>query len=109
RTDGMVVADAVVDEPPAPVASHAGSGAGRADRVRLAAHLTALHVGRDGDGRAVDDTMLLPSPVPVVVFATGSGGSDDGSGPDGRGRPRMGVGAVVRVSAAVRSADPADR
>jgi competence protein ComEC len=109
RTDGMVVADAVVDEPPAPVASHAGSGAGRADRVRLAAHLTALHVGRDGDGRAVDDTVLLPSPVPVVVFATGSGGADDGSGPDGRGRPRMGVGAVVRVSAAVRSADPADR
>ncbi|WP_254057575.1 hypothetical protein, partial [Clavibacter michiganensis] len=33
HADGMVVADAVVDEPAAPVAARSGSGPGRADRV----------------------------------------------------------------------------
>lgn len=112
RADGMVVADVVVDEPPAPVASRTGSGPGsrtgsgpgRADRVRLAAHLTALHVGREAGGRTVDKTVQLATPVPVVVFAAAAG--DRG---DGRDQDRRGVGAVLRVSAAVRSAEPGDR
>lgn len=104
RADGMVVADAVVDEPPVPVASRSGSASGRPARVRLVAHLTALHVGRDADGRTVDDTVRLPRPVPVVVFATGAG--DRGAASAHRD---LGVGAVVRLSAAVRAADPGDR
>ncbi|MBM7410726.1 competence protein ComEC [Clavibacter michiganensis] len=103
HADGMVVADAVVDEPPAPVASRSGSGSGRPDRVRIVAHLISIHVGREARGRT-DDDVQLPAPVPVVIFATGAGDRGDGSG---RGRP--GVGAVVRLSAAVRPGDPGDR
>ncbi|WP_108742776.1 ComEC/Rec2 family competence protein [Clavibacter michiganensis] len=103
HADGTVVADAVVDEPPAPVASRSGSGSGRVDRVRIVAHLTAVHVGREAGGRTVDDTLLLPAPVPVVVFAAAG---DPGDGP---GRDRLGVGAVVRLTAAVRAADAGDR
>ncbi|CAN01596.1 ComEC/Rec2 family competence protein [Clavibacter michiganensis subsp. michiganensis] len=104
HADGMVVADAVVDEPAAPVAARSGSGPGRADRVRIVAHLTALHIGRDAGGRTVDATLRLPAPVPVVVFATGVDEQHDGSA-----RARPGVGALVHVSAAVRAADPGDR
>ncbi|RII96007.1 ComEC/Rec2 family competence protein, partial [Clavibacter nebraskensis] len=92
HADGTVVADAVVDEPPAPVASRSGSGSGRVDRVRIVAHLTAVHVSREVSGRTVDDTLRLPAPVPVVVFAAAG---DRGDGP---GRDRRGVGAVVRLT-----------
>jgi competence protein ComEC len=104
HADGTVVADAIVDEPPAPVASRSGSGSGRIDRVRIVAHLTAVHVGREAGGRTVDDTLQLPAPVPVVVFSAAAG--DRGDGP---GRDRLGVGAVVRLTAAVRPADAGDR
>nr|WP_228512234.1 ComEC/Rec2 family competence protein [Clavibacter sp. VKM Ac-2872] len=105
HADGTVVADAVVDEPPAPMASHSGKGAGSgAARVRLVAHLTAVHVGREAGGRTVDETVRLPAPVPVAVFATGGGGRGGGSGVG-----RLGVGVVVRLSAAVHDADPGDR
>ncbi len=104
HADGMVVADAVVDEPAAPVAARSGSGPGRADRVRIVAHLTALHIGRDAGGRTVDATLRLPAPVPVVVFASGVDEQHDGSAP-----ARPGVGALMHVSAAVRAADPGDR
>ncbi|MBF4636807.1 ComEC/Rec2 family competence protein [Clavibacter michiganensis] len=104
HADGMVVADAVVDEPPAQVAARPGSGQGRADRVRIVAHLTALHIGRDAGGRTVDATLRLPAPVPVVVFASGVDEQHDGSAP-----ARPGVGALMHVSAAVRAADPGDR
>jgi competence protein ComEC len=103
--DGMVVADVVLDEPPAPVASRAGGGSGAAGaRVRLVGRLTALHVGRDAHGPATDGTVVLRAPVPVVVFA-GRAASE----PDGSGSGHLGVGTVVRLSAAVRPADPADR
>lgn len=104
HADGMVFADAVVDEPPAPIASHSGSGPGPADRVRIVAHLTALHVGRDAIGRTVDAALRLPAPVPVVVFATGA---DERHGGSAHAHP--GVGTLLRVSAAVRATDPGDR
>ncbi|WP_241533932.1 ComEC/Rec2 family competence protein [Clavibacter michiganensis] len=110
---GTVVADIVLDEPPAPVAAHGGhapgsggashpggSASGPRGRSRLVAHVTALHVGTGRDDR----TTVLSAPVPVVVFASGIGGGHDASD-----RARLGVGTVVRVSAAVRSSDPADR
>ncbi|WP_310889620.1 ComEC/Rec2 family competence protein [Clavibacter capsici] len=103
--DGMVVADIVLDEPPAPVASHPGGGSGSAgSRVRLVGRLLALHVGQGAHGRATDGTVFLRAPVPVVVFASRPGA--DRSGP---GDGHLGVGTVVRSSAAVRPADPADR
>ncbi|WP_445441793.1 ComEC/Rec2 family competence protein [Clavibacter sp. km1a] len=103
--DGMVVADVVLDEPPAPLASHTHGGSGGAGgRVRLVGHLTALHVGRAASGRAADGTVVLPAPVPVVVFAGRPHDERDGS----RGG-RLGVGTVVRLSASVKQADPADR
>ncbi|MBM7025680.1 ComEC/Rec2 family competence protein [Clavibacter zhangzhiyongii] len=122
RTHGTVIADVVVDEPPVPVAAHGsaqhgGGGSGSsspapsdgepasasptthaAARVRIAGHLTAIHSGREVRGHAVDTTTALPAPVPVVVFA---------ARPDHPSA--LGVGAVVRLSAAVRSADPGDR
>jgi competence protein ComEC len=103
--DGTVVADVVLDEPPAPVASRAGGGSGAtAARVRLVGRLTAFHVGQEAHGPATDGTVVLRAPVPVVVFA-----SRAGSEPDGSGSAHLGVGTVVRLSAAVRPADPADR
>ncbi len=84
----MVVADAVVDEPAAPVAARSGSGPGRADRVRIVAHLTALHIGRDAGGRTVDATLRLPAPVPVVVFASGVDEQHDDPLPLARGSAR---------------------
>ncbi|MDQ0743198.1 competence protein ComEC [Clavibacter sp. B3I6] len=106
--DGMVVADLILDEPPAPLASKAGGGSGGAGgRVRLVAHLTALHVGQDAHGRAADGTVVLAAPVPVVVFAGRP--HDERDGRDGSPGGRLGVGTVVQLSAAVRQADPADR
>ncbi|WP_244961505.1 ComEC/Rec2 family competence protein [Clavibacter zhangzhiyongii] len=123
RTHGTVVADVVVDEPPAPVAphgsaQHGGGGKGSssssapsdgepasaspaihaAARVRIVGHLTAIHSGVEVRGHAVDATTVPPAPVPVVVFA---------ARPDHPSA--LGVGAVVRLSGAVRSADPGDR
>ncbi|OUD85747.1 ComEC family competence protein [Clavibacter michiganensis subsp. michiganensis] len=72
--------------------------------MRIVAHLTALHIGRDAGGRTVDATLRLPTPVPVVVFASGVDEQHDGSAP-----ARPGVGALMHVSAAVRAADPGDR
>jgi competence protein ComEC len=103
--DGMVVADIVLEEPPAPVASHTAGGSRSAGpRMRLVGRLTALHVGREAGGQATDGSVALHAPVPVVVFA-----SRPGSGADGSGDGHLGVGTVVRLSAAVRPADPADR
>jgi competence protein ComEC len=103
--DGMVVADVVLDEPPAPLAAHTGGGSGGpGGRVRLVAHLTALHVGRDAHGRAADGTVVMAAPVHVVVFAARP--HDERAASAGG---RLGVGTVVRLSAAVRQADPADR
>ncbi|OUE08905.1 ComEC family competence protein [Clavibacter michiganensis] len=99
-TDGMVVADVVLDEPPAAMAGGArrpGAGTGR---LRLVGRLTTLHVGRERGGAVHDGTVALPVPVPVVVFATG------GTHP---GLARLGVGTAVRISASVRPAAPADR
>jgi competence protein ComEC len=119
RTDGMVVADVVLDEPPAPITPHGraqhgggtGGGAPSDDgptsapapdragaRVRIVGRLTAIHSGRQAPGGAVDATTVLPAPVPVVVFAARP-----------HDRAALGVGAVVRLSAAVRAADPGDR
>ncbi|MFT2692864.1 ComEC/Rec2 family competence protein [Clavibacter zhangzhiyongii] len=120
RTHGTVIADVVVDEPPVPVAAHgsahhggdSSSGPAPSDgepasasptthaaaRVRIVGHLTAIHSGVEVRGHAVDATTVPPAPVPVVVFA---------ARPDHLSA--LGVGAVVRLSGAVRSADPGDR
>ncbi|WP_241534977.1 ComEC/Rec2 family competence protein [Clavibacter michiganensis] len=96
--DGMVVADVVLDESPAPVAGRASGGSGAPARVRIVGHLQAIHVGGEAHGRPADVTVTPPAPVPVVVFAPAS--SVGGAGP--------GVGSTIRLSAAVRPADPGD-
>lgn len=95
---GMVVADVVLDESPAPVAGRASGGSAAPARVRILGHLRAIHVGAEAHGRAADVTLTPPAPVPVVVFASASA----------VGGARSGVGTTIRLSAAVRPADPGD-
>jgi len=113
--DGMVVADVLLDESPAPVAAHvkggasgspratAAGGSGAPARVRIVGRLTALHVGREEGGRTADVTVTPASPVPVVVFAPASALASVARD------QRPGVGSTLRLSAAVRPAEPADR
>ena len=113
-SDGMVVADVLLDESPAPVAAHAKGGSGSPGgagaaggsgppaRIRIVGRVTALHVGREERGRIADATVIPASPVPVVVFAPAS------ALPSVAGGRRPGVGSTMRLSAAVRPADPAD-
>ncbi|MFT2711019.1 ComEC/Rec2 family competence protein [Clavibacter sp. Sh2126] len=96
---GMVVADVVLDESPAPVAGRASGASAAPARVRIVGRLRVIHVGGQAPGRAADVTVTPSAPVPVVVFAPAAA----------VGGARPGVGSTIRLTAAVRAAEAGDQ